>query len=135
MPESLKVQLDIPLETIANLLCSALEGGAYGSGYWCEIVEYIKPSELTFRIDKEKIFRHIDYPMNKGGALIVKSTEDDVINGNDRWRVDLPALHKGIQLLAEKVPYQFHQLISENDDGDTADCFLQLACFGELIFG
>jgi hypothetical protein len=135
---------------MADLLCNALEGG---SNYWYDIKEFIAPPEITFRTwdrtwaqsvggeepNAVKIFRHIDYPMSTGGALVIQSlaegNEPDEINGNTQWRLDLPAMRRGLQLMAEKYPHHWRDFQTGNDDAATGDVFLQLSLFGEVVYG
>lgn len=37
--------------------------------------------------------------------------------------------------MAEKDPRHFGDLVSENDDADTHDVFIQHVLFGEVIYG
>ena len=71
------VRIEVTDQRIADLLCSAFEGG---SNYWYEIVSYVKPSEISFLSSPDlnggKPFPHIDYPLNPGGAVVVKSMEE-----------------------------------------------------------
>lgn len=67
----MRVQLDIEDKRIADLLCNAFEGG---SNYWYRIEEFIEPpaSNLyAWDTDDKNVYRHIQYPMSVGGALLV----------------------------------------------------------------
>jgi hypothetical protein len=44
-------------------------------------------------------------------------------------------IEKGLSLMAEAYSKHFSDFIEENDDADTADTFLQLCLFGEVVFG
>lgn len=147
----MKVVSEISIERIANLLCSALEGG---SNYWYQIVEIIPPAgfnpqdsrtKLEFMSDTElakmmgrepKIYSHIDYPCNRGGALIIRDIEDtDIKQPGAPMRLDLEAMQRGLQLMVDKAPKHWGDFLSENDDATTADVFLQLCLFGDVIYG
>jgi hypothetical protein len=128
---------------MADLLCNALEGG---SNYWYRIKEFIAPPVIAFHTwetewdgpNSVKVFRHIDYPCNEGGALIIEAfseNEPDEINGKKEWRLDLPAMHRGLQLMAEKYPHHWGDFQAENGDAITGDVFLQLSLFGEVVYG
>lgn len=120
--------LDIPLQALADTLCSGLEGG---SGYWARIADYTKPSEMSFRIDEGEVFRHIDYPMNEGGAITLLDMEDD----RKSYRLDLPALKRGAAIMAVKYPRHFSDMVNEGGDAITGDVLIQCAVFGELVYG
>jgi hypothetical protein len=117
------------LERISDLLCSAFEGG---SNYWYVINEFVKPKDLTFRTDKDQVFRHLDYPLNEGGALILGDMEDE--DSEDK-RLDLEAIQRGLKIMSEKYPRHMMDFINDNEDADTGDVFLQCCLFGEAIYG
>jgi hypothetical protein len=123
----------IPIERIMDLVATAFEGGV---GYWCQIVEFRKPPELVYRTDPEEVYRHIDYPVNEGGALIL--TEDPGVGGEDtgdRWVFDRAAIERGLTLMHEKAPYHWKNFVEENEDADTADAFVQYAVLGSVVYG
>jgi hypothetical protein len=130
---NITIKTDVPLSRIADLLCDALEGGA---NYWYEITKTIVPTKLTFLsspdLNDGNPFKHIDYPLNEGGAIFVKSLEEPE---KPEIRVNLPAIRKGLQIMAEKFPSHWGDFIAENDDAITGDVFLQCVCFGDVIYG
>lgn len=125
----MKVKLEVPVERISHLLCSALEGG---SNYWYTINTFHMPKSLAFRTDKKKVFKHIDWPLNKGGWLTISSTEEPE---RPTVRFNLKAAERGLQLMAEKYPQHFADFIKEDDDQTTGDVFLQLSVYGEVLYG
>jgi hypothetical protein len=128
---SVNVKHEISLERISSLLCSAFEGG---SNYWYQIDKFIKPKNLSFRTDEDQIYRHLDYPLNEGGALIISDIEGD-LNEPPWKRLDLDAIKKGLQIMAEKYPRHMGDFLNDNDDADTGDVFLQCCLFGDAIYG
>lgn len=128
---SVNVKHEISLQRISDLLCSAFEGG---SNYWYQIDKFIKPETMSFRTDKDQIFRHLDYPLNEGGALIISDIEGD-LNEPPWKRLDLNAIKKGLRTMAKKHPRHMGDFLNENDDADTGDVFLQCCLFGEVIYG
>ena len=130
-----KVTLEIPAERVASLLVSAFEGG---SNYWYTIkdrkIPHGSPMDWDFRLDKNDVFPHVDFPMNEGGALIIQDLEDGHPEGQE-WTLDQAALARGLQLMAQKQPRHFSDMLKEDDDAVTADVFLQLCLFGEVVYG
>lgn len=131
----------VPRKRVADMLCGAFEGG---SSYWYEVVRYITPParvwysnpDLGRKPDGPLVwYRHIDTPLNPGGAVIIKSLDKDKINGKTSWRLDLVTIAKGLNSMAAKCPQHFADMVSENDDATTADVFLQCCLFGEVIYG
>lgn len=130
----MQIKTTVSLKRISDLLCSALEGG---SNYWYEIVEQIKPPKLEFRSNPDLgdgNFPHIDYPLNKGGALIIRSLEEPRKHAK---RLDLASIERGLTLWANSTDYAHHwgDFLKENDDAITGDVFLQFCLFGEVLYG
>jgi len=133
-PETFKITtvLDIPSERVADLLCCAFEGG---SDYWAEIKEKRKPEEFVFRymadVLGDKPTSYTDYPLNRGGFLMVGDIEGDMPDA----LLDRGTIRLGLQLMADKYPNHWHDFINDNEDATTSDVFLQCCLYGEVIFG
>ncbi len=124
---TIKISKEFTFEDISDLLCSALEGG---SNYWYIIDKYNKPKNL--KNTKEKHFRHLSYPLNEGGSLII--SDRDYSKDCKNKKLDLNSIKKGLQLMADKFPEEFASFSSGNYDAGTADTFLQLCLFKEIVF-
>jgi len=122
------VQIDS--DKIAELLCSAFEGG---SGYWSEIGGYNVPKEVWLWGDGSNIFKYIQYPLSKGGAVIVLETGDGDVS--KEHVLDLAAIKRGLQTMANKEPRHFANFLAGNGDADTGDVFLQCCLLGEVVYG
>lgn len=128
-PGAFKVStvVEVSEERIKDLLTNALEGG---SNYWYIIKKYNYPPGQT----KESLgieFEHIEVPF-QGGSILMGESEGDP--EYDKV-LDRAAIDRGLQLMAEKYPKHWADFIVENDDATTGDVFLQLALFGEVVFG
>lgn len=137
------VTQQVGMDAIQNLLCSAFEGG---SNYWYFIKGQHAPSRydhLTYPGEnpaKPNIYKHIDYPTNPDGFLLITANgdeKDEEIKGQREWKLDLDAIAKGLQVMATKYPKHFADAIADDGSADatTGDVFLQCCCFGEIIFG
>jgi hypothetical protein len=125
-------------DRIASLIISAFEGG---SNYWylIDFDKSVKPSDenlWTFPEDDclndgETVYRHVQWPMSEGGRLFVTNKFEDEEEGF----LDRESIQKGLQVMAEKYPKHFADLIAENDDAGTGDVFLQCALFGTVVYG
>lgn len=121
------VKHDISLDTISGLLSSAFEGG---SNYWYTITEFGEPTKVEFRTaisDSDKasteiVYRHIDYPLNPDGFLMIGDLEDEE---RKPLKLNLVSIQAGLTIMAEKYPDHFADIIKENDDATTGDVFLQ----------
>lgn len=126
------IKTKIKTEDIVNLIVSALEGG---SNYWYLIEKRIKPKKFDY-LDKTRPSKggnwYYEYPLNPGGALIISSQEEPE-KGN--FRLDLKSIKKGLQIMAKKYPNHYKDILADNTDATTGDVLLQLALFGELIYG
>ena len=118
--------IELPVEAIASLLISALEGG---SREWCSINKLVKPKKL-FRHDPEMEIDHVDFPLSEGGAVVINDLED-----GGKHRLDLAAITRGVQCMAEQEARHFADAIAENADATTGDVFLQCCIFGRVIYG
>ena len=119
--------INIPLRRIADLLCTAFEGGV---GYWCTIVGYDEPANSKKFLDEDRIYKYADYPLC-GGAVHCEITETE----GEQKRLDGTAIIEGLKIMAEKYPRHFSNFISENEDAETGDVFLQCCLLGEVEFG
>lgn len=138
-----QIQITVPMTIskfrIADLLCCALEGG---SNYWYEIKTFNQPSTMDFMTDNNPesphfdrsvvTFKHLDYPLNEGGALEIKADEDE---DEKIYILNLEAIERGLILLATKYPQHWGDFLQENEDADTGDTFRQLCLFGDVIYG
>lgn len=124
---SVEVKQEVTLQRISDLLCSAFEGG---SNYWYNIEEFVKPENFNNSEEGDEKFRHLSYPINEGGALLISDGEDDT-----KHILNLESIKKGLKVMARDYPRHFNDFMQENDDACTGDVFLQCCLFGEVIFG
>lgn len=115
---SVQVKTDIAKQRIDDMLCNAFEGG---STYWCNKIVVENGDYCGGEWGHEVLTR--------GGNLIVHVQDDEnaIVKGSD--------LVAGLEIMADKYPRHWADFIAENDDADTADCFFQVLCFGEIVYG
>lgn len=112
----------------AYLLCNAFEGG---SNYWYTIARFTTPkTPWRFPGDTE-VFKHIGYPLAKGGAVIIADKEDE----EKEYTLDLAAVRKGWTIFKRDYARHYADVLKENADATTGDVFLQCCLFGEVIYG
>lgn len=72
-----------------------------------------------------------------GFALTLRDSENDDYEdeGGKLYRIERRDLEIGMKVFAEKYTNHFADFISENDDADTGDAFLQCVVFGEIVYG
>lgn len=129
-----KVEVEIPAKDIAGLLCSGFEGGV---GYWCRIMDFRTPKVVRPMIDETEVFRHTDYPLLEGGAVICRLYDEPGQSDQkyDKLVLDRAAIQRGLTLMAEKCPKHWADFIDENYDSNTGDVFIQLCLLGDVVYG
>lgn len=132
----IKVNQKIPLSRISDMLVNAFEGG---SNYWYMIEKKTAPKtwdyldEMRPRNGKHWIQ---EYPLNERGEIIITSQEEesDTKGRKIGHRLNLHTIQQGLQIMADKFPKHFGDFMSEDDDADTADVFLQCCLFKDVIY-
>lgn len=118
----------VPYERIHNMLISALEGG---STYWIESVKRHVEDEDGKNALVNRLVYHSSVPFC-GGALIIQTQRS---LGSRVRELNIAKCCRGLQLMQEKYPKHFGDLMCENDDAETADVWLQLSLFEEVLYG
>jgi hypothetical protein len=127
------VPIEITLEKVSNLLCAGMEGGI---NYWAMIDDYIEPETVWHGKGASDTFRHIDYPLSDGGAVIILECGDDCDEDDaPKHRLDLAAIRRGLEVMAREAPQHFADFLNDNDDADTGDVFVQCCLLGEIRYG
>lgn len=120
-PVHIEMDVTITQQDIDDLMCTALEGGI---NYWCREAKVV--GEFLGEYGSEQISR--------GGSLLLRDAETD-----ERWELTLEKFLKGIELYIKengRVMVEDFKLMDygELDAGD-ADCIVQYALFGTLVYG
>jgi hypothetical protein len=126
----MKAQVDLDIRRIQDVLCCGFEGGI---GYWATITGYEDPTSLQYQLYPDRVYRHVDYPVNEGGAVVLVEFDDE--GDIDEHRLDLPAIQRGIQLMAKDYPEHLCDILNENEDAITGDILIQLSLLGEVRYG
>ena len=113
-------------QRVSDLLCSAIEGG---SDYWIDSLKRV--GVPSFQKGGPQFLSEV--PFVEGGALAV-TCENPNAEGDMTVQITPSVMAAGLQLLADKYPKHFRDFVDENDDADTADVWLQLCMFGEVVF-
>lgn len=109
------IQRELDAQRIEDLLVGAFEGG---SNYWIKSIKRVTE-------------RHPDiYQAAFGDGLHIRADGEPQPRHLDRGH-----LEQGLRLLAEKHPSHMADILDGNDDATTADVFLQLCLFGEVVYG
>ena len=116
----------------ADIMCNAIEGGHYGIGYWCSNSEY------TDQDLANEVASGTGYPAyaiaefwDRGGSMVLHDAESD-----DSWEINLSKLQEALE--HDDLPYESAARIlmgEGRDDAEDADLIIQVAVFGQVIFG
>ena len=119
MSVTIATNVEINDERIKDLLCTAFEGG---SNYWID--EVILPDKAARKAAGAEFFHE--------SPLV--GLELTVVSAQGRHALNRAALERGLQIMADKYPKHFSDIISDNADAITGDLFLQCCLFGEEVF-
>ena len=115
--------INVTEEDIDDIMCSALEGGIT---YWC----------YKAKVVGDYLGEYASEQISRGGVLKLYDSE----NG-DIYELTLEALLNGIRLAIQNdyyAEYEWHygdKLDCCQIDANVADCIVQCALFGEVIYG
>lgn len=127
---SIMVLVNVGWQRLADMIVGAFEGG---SNYWLRAADYVEPGPHDKTAFESPIYSDPQY-WRSGGRM--KLTYDNPAQGPDRASksIGLVEMISGLQKMSEKYPHHFHDLINENDDATTSDCYIQCVLFGEMIY-
>ena len=142
---SITIPTNIPLDRIRSLLTGAFEGG---SNYWMGIHSYKlphnrKPSFYGKGSDLQPIDdwwpQYILIPTTDGTLLLEDQEEfagEEYINDQGLYELNMAKIISGLKVFSELKPARhFANFLSEDDDAETSDVFLQCCLFGDIIYG
>lgn len=124
-----KVSIKLSEADIDDIMCAALEGGIC---YWC----------CQAKVVGEYLGEYAHEQIARGGTLKLYDAESD-----DVWELTREKFLNGVKLYAEqyRLPLMTDGCLNTSEiesridvfeiDGDAADCIVQLALFGEVVFG
>ena len=118
---TINVPVQIEEQAVRDLLGNAIEGG---STYWCDSIDRHGVTQ------KQAPYRQ-DVPFVEGGKLEVRGAEEP----DKPIFLTRETLVGGLILMALKYPRHWQDFMNDNADATTGDVFLQLCCFGDVIYG
>lgn len=126
------VPVQLSYYRIACLLCSAWEGG---SNYWVESkgapYKVILPHPR--RENSERLTLSLPVKVR------VKESEDEGFKAGPWLTLNAAAIQRGLNVLGEGkedgAAKTLADILAEDDDANTGDCFLQFCLFGKLVYG
>lgn len=116
---NLLVPVQVPLARIDDLLVGAVEGG---SNYWAGFTL----TQVQTACRKASGTTYV--------GVRVTELRADGIEGSRRI-LNAQALTEGLSTMQSKYPRHFGNFLSEDDDAETSDVFVQCCLFGEIVYG
>ena len=118
---TIQVKHTIDKQRLEDLLVGAFEGG---SNYW---IARATPLRSGRRDLYEAAF--------DGGVNVYIAAERGDPRNGEKYRLNLSNMERGLQVMADKYPRHLGDILAGEDDATTADVFLQLSLFGEVVYG
>lgn len=125
-------------QRISDILIGAFEGG---SNYWMVRISAKVPilkADIKSIGDKlgikDAVATYQVIPFMEDNGVIIKESELSS-NTSKQLILNLESLTKGLELMSLKHSRHFSDIIEENDDAETSDVLVQLAVFGEIVYG
>ena len=112
------IQHEVTQEQIEDLITCAIEGG---SNYW-------------YRIESDTKGDYSKTALTVKGLVI----SNHMVLDEDKPRqgvLNIDSIASALRLMASKHPNAINDVITGNADAYTGDIFLQLAVFGEVLYG
>ena len=122
------LSIDITPQQVCDQIVTAFEGG---SNYWLGNADLAPESPRPVRMGKPWYATAALYEMV--GWKIICTTDDE--DGNQPYTLNRAAVTKTLAMLVANHQQMLHEIMSETGDAETADVFLQLALFGEIVYG
>ena len=120
-------------------LSDLLSVATYGNGW---------PVIKVFKSDSEKgLFDKCDCREDKWATALLKGKgivvydcyemDSELNDGEEptKYHLTMDGVRKGLELMRDQYPRHYADLMEEEDDAVTGDVWLQLAVFGELVYG
>lgn len=127
----MKIEIEVPEKVIAYALCSAFEGGIR---YWaskCETNRGFVQTPVAKPWGDDYTPTYVSYPLTEGASVTIEVAEDSAKAARP---LTLEALRSGLRIMAEQYPQHFADVLN-GGDATTGDVLVQLAVFGEIVFG
>ena len=115
--------INVTAEDIDDIMCGALEGGIT---YWCG----------KAKIVGEPLGDYASEQISRGGTLLLFDIESDEVYELNREKL-LNGIGKAYEngMFSDYEWCNGHELDCCNVDAEVADCIVQYALFGDIVYG
>ena len=127
---------------ILDILTTAIEGGI---GYWAILdnehkdwIEGRKQWKEEHKNDADPIPCYCDvaYQVMKNGKAVIFYDEEEDPHHKNPLKLTLSSFAEGCKKFSEFIGRNIHKMIDDSDfDAEDADCIIQYALLGDIIYG
>lgn len=125
--DQMKIEIEVPSSTIANMMVSAVESGdpvtSAHKGGWCSGIALQKGPTAGLWYANESLYE---------GAFVLQVFEyHEETDTKTKHAVTPQKMAAGLAVMAKVFPDQFAQVMRDDTDAPCADAFLQSILFGK----
>ncbi len=134
------VSINIPNDTIANLMTSAIESGdpvtTASRGGWCAGVFYVRENFPEAKLPEGYWYAdRPDWYTSAAFQIQVKEVTGERNGATKLHTIRGRHLRAGLTAMAKEAPEAFANVLKGDTDAADADSFLQCVVFGKLVYG
>ena len=114
-----EITVNLTQRDIDDIMVTALEGGI---AHWCRHADIVG----------DRLGEYASDQISRGGSLVLYDTES-----SDKWELTLEKFLNGVKLYLEEgchVQVEDNRIDAGDIDANDADCIIQFALFGEVVF-
>jgi hypothetical protein len=133
---------NISPERIAYVICAGVEGGI---SYWATDFLLKQDAAVTLADGKTRGMRptkpgehwYVDPALYAGDGFVIEviQIEEHATGAGKSVLIDKAAIQEALQIMADKYPWHWENIVKENEDSETGDVLIQLAAFKEIVYG
>lgn len=116
---------------IADVITAGVEGGI---SYWATGFLLNEPSGLDSGDGDPWYAKGVFYARDSF-KIEVRQAEEHVAGAGLKLFITKPDIQQALQIMADKYPWHWENIVKENEDAETGDVLIQLAAFKEIVYG
>lgn len=128
----MKIEIEIAPRRIADLMITAFEGGA---NYWCSGARLGTANGRPKAAFEKPWYSDPKVWECASVEFFVTEITDETTGAEKTHRLTRLDIETGLKLMAEKWGRHFGDFVSENEDAETADVFLQCVVLKDIVYG
>lgn len=118
-------------QRIADTITAGVEGGI---SYWADQFFLSEPGSAKLNPEENwycdgKLYATDDF------VIEVRQEEEHVQGAGTKLFIRRADIQQALEIMAEKYPWHFDNIVNENEDSETGDVLIQLAALKEIVYG